>query len=143
MPDIRTVTDSFAVAPQIRPEDTAALAGKFALLINNRPDGEAPDQPSSAQMEAAARAAGVAYVHIPVTGAPGPDAVAATRAVLSAAEGPVLAFCRSGTRSIVAWGLAEAVAGRPTAELEALGARAGYELGPALRALLPGVRAAT
>ena len=143
MPDIRTVTESFAVAPQIRPEDAAVLARRFALLINNRPDGEVPDQPSSAEMEAAARAASLAYVHIPVAGAPGPDAIAATRAALSSAEGPVLAFCRSGTRSIVAWGLAEAVAGRPMDELEALGARAGYDLAPPLRALLPALRPAS
>ena len=143
MPDIRTVTESFAVAPQLHPEDTAALAGRFTLLINNRPDGEVPDQPSSARMEAAAREAGLAYVHIPVAGAPGPEAVAAMRAAVSAGEGPVLAFCRSGTRSIVAWALSEAAAGRPTEEIEALGARAGYDLGPPLRALLPGVRAAT
>jgi uncharacterized protein (TIGR01244 family) len=141
MADIRDVTAGFAVAPQITPEDVAGLGGRFRLLINNRPDGEAPDQPPAAAIEAAARGAGLAYAWIPVSGPPGAAQAAAMRRALDEAEGPALAFCRSGTRSIVAWALAEALDGRPVEELEALGARAGYDLGPPLQALLPRVRA--
>ena len=130
MADIRKVTDDFAVAPQISPEDLAQAAKDgFVLVINNRPDGEAPDQPSSATMEAAAKAAGLAYVHIPVRGGPTPEQVEAVAVAVQEAKGPVLAFCRSGTRSIVTWSLGKAISGaRPRDELIQLGADAGYDL---------------
>ena len=130
MADIRKVTDDFAVAPQISPQDMAQAAKDgFVLVINNRPDGEAPDQPTSAEMEAAAKAAGLDYVHIPVRGAPTPEQVEAVAAAVQEANGPVLAFCRSGTRSIITWSLGKAISGaRPREELIQLGADAGYDL---------------
>ena len=130
MPDFRKVTDDFSVAPQIGVDDIAAAADQgFALVINNRPDGEAPDQPTSAQMAAAAQAAGVAYVHIPVRGGPNAEQVQAVEAAIAGADGPVLAFCRSGTRSIVTWSLGQASTGaRPRGELVQLGEEAGYDL---------------
>jgi len=130
MADIRKVTEDFAVAPQIAPEDMALAASQgFVLVINNRPDGEAPDQPSSADMEAAAKASGMAYVHIPVRGGPTPDQVEAVAEAVADAKGPVLAFCRSGTRSIVTWSLGRAASGAtPRDELVSLGAAAGYDL---------------
>ena len=71
MADIRKVTPEFSVAPQIGPEDVpAAKAQGFVKLINNRPDGEVPGQPTSAEMEQAARAAGLDYVFIPFVGRP-------------------------------------------------------------------------
>ncbi|QUD87110.1 TIGR01244 family sulfur transferase [Phenylobacterium montanum] len=130
MADFRKVTDAFTVAPQIAPGDLAeAAAMGFTLVINNRPDGEAPGQPTSAEMAAAAEAAGLAYVHIPVIGGPGPAQVQAVAEAVAGAEGPVLAFCRSGTRSIVTWSIGQAVSGaRPRDELIKLGASAGYDL---------------
>ncbi len=130
MADIRKVTDDFAVAPQISPEDLAQAARDgFVLVINNRPDGEAPDQPTSTEMEAAAKAAGLDYVHIPVRGGPTPEQVEAVAVAVQEAKGPVLAFCRSGTRSIVTWSLGKAISGaRPRDELIQLGADAGYDL---------------
>ena len=130
MADIRKVTDDFAVAPQISPQDLAQAAKDgFVLVINNRPDGEAPDQPASAEMEAAAKAAGLDYVHIPVRGGPTPEQVEAVAAAVQEANGPVLAFCRSGTRSIITWSLGKAISGaRPRDELIQLGADAGYDL---------------
>jgi uncharacterized protein (TIGR01244 family) len=130
MSDIRQVTEDFAVAPQIAPEDMAAAAkAGFVLVINNRPDGEVPDQPDSAEMAAAAKAAGLAYVHIPVRGGPTPDQVEAVAEAVAGAKGPVLAFCRSGTRSINTWSLGQAASGaRPRDELVRLGAAAGYDL---------------
>jgi uncharacterized protein (TIGR01244 family) len=130
MPDFRKVTDDFTVAPQIAPSDLAAAAAMgFKLVINNRPDGEAPGQPSSAEMQAAAAAAGLDYVHVPVTGGPGPAQVEAVAEAVAGAKGPVLAFCRSGTRSIVTWSLGQAASGaRPRDELVRLGAAAGYDL---------------
>lgn len=129
MADIRHVTDSFAVAPQIAPSDLREVASRgFKLVINNRPDGETPGQPDSGEMRTAAEQAGLAYVHIPVVGGPGPAQVAAVRQAVESAGGPVFAFCRSGTRSIVTWALGEAQAGRSRSELVGLGQAAGYDL---------------
>ncbi len=127
MADIRPVTSDFAVAPQLDLEDLAAAKARgYVLLINNRPDHEAPDQPTSAEMKAAAEAEGLAYLHVPVVGRPGDAEVQAVAEAIAAAEGPVLAFCRSGTRSIVTWSLGQK--DRPRAELIRLGQAAGYDL---------------
>ncbi len=130
MTDFRKVTDQFSVAPQLELDDIARAAQQgFTPLINNRPDGEAPGQPSSAEVEVAAKAAGLDYAHVPVAGGPTPEAVHKEMALLSEAEGPVLAFCRSGTRSIVTWSIGQALSGERSREaLIALGAQAGYAL---------------
>jgi uncharacterized protein (TIGR01244 family) len=130
MSDFRRVTDSLSVSPQISEADLQRAAGEgFVLVINNRPDGEDPDQPSSATIAAAARAAGLDYVHIPVRGGPGPEQVEAVREAVEAAKGPVLAFCRSGTRSIVTWSIGQALSGGADREtLVRQGAAAGYDL---------------
>ena len=130
MTEFRHVTDQISVAPQIALEDLprAAELG-FKLVINNRPDGEEPGQPTGAEVEAAARAAGLDYVHIAVRGGPTPDQVEANYRAVEAADGPVLAFCRSGTRSIVTWSLGQFQADeRSREELIELGAQAGYDL---------------
>lgn len=130
MTQFRRVTDQLSVSPQIALEDLPAAAAQgFKLVINNRPDGEDPSQPTSAEVEAAARAAGLDYVHIPVRGGPTPDQVEANHRAVEAAGGPVLAFCRSGTRSIVTWSLGQFQADERTREeLVELGAQAGYDL---------------
>jgi uncharacterized protein (TIGR01244 family) len=130
MTAFRRVTDSLSVSPQIGIDDLGRAAGEgFALVINNRPDDEEPGQPSSAQIEAAARAAGLDYLHVPVRGGPTHDQVEAVRRAVEGAEGPVLAFCRSGTRSIVTWSLGQAASGATDrATLVRQGADAGYDL---------------
>ena len=130
MADFRRVTDQIAVSPQIRDSDLdEAVRQGFKLVINNRPDGEEPGQPTSAEIEAAARARGLDYAHIPVRGGPTSDQVEAERALLEGASGPVLAYCRSGTRSIVTWSLGQATSGaRSREELVGLGRQAGYDL---------------
>jgi uncharacterized protein (TIGR01244 family) len=134
MADFRKVTDDFSVAPQIDLADLPRAAAEgFKLVINNRPDGEAPDQPTSAEVEAAAKAAGLNYVHIPVRGGPTPEQVEQENAVVAEAPGPILAFCRSGTRSITTWALGEAAAGHDRAVLAKLAADAGYDLSAALQ----------
>jgi uncharacterized protein (TIGR01244 family) len=134
--DIRKVTEDFAVAPQLTPEDLPALAGRFTLIINNRPDGEETGQPCGEEIEAAARAAGLGYYALPITGLPAPAEAEAMRQATEAAGGPVLAFCRTGTRCIVAWAYGQAQAGRPVEDLRRLGAEAGYDIGPPLQRLL-------
>src|ERR1700733_13231788 len=130
MADIRKVTDDFAVAPQIGPADVAEIAALgYRLGGNNRPAGEVPDQPPGAEIAKAAEAAGVAYVSVPVRGGPTPDQVEAVQDAISGAKGPVFAFCRSGTRSIVTWSVGQARHGlRSREELIELGRNAGYDL---------------
>lgn len=106
--DITRHTIDFATAPQMRPENMAALAAMgFQTVINNRPDGEGgPDQPTSQALAAAAAAAGLAYHYLPITpGQMTPAQVQQFVALLRTEKNPVLAFCRSGTRSTHLWQL--------------------------------------
>jgi uncharacterized protein (TIGR01244 family) len=137
MAEFRSVTATFSVATQLTREDIARAAAEgFKTLVNNRPDGEAPGQLSAADAKVAAEAAGLVYKAIQFTGSPPPGVVAATDALLSEAEGPVLAYCRTGTRSITAWAMAQALAGARTPdEIIALAAEAGYDLSGARGAL--------
>jgi uncharacterized protein (TIGR01244 family) len=99
-------TPNFSTAPQISCDDMAAIAASgFHTVINNRPDGEGgPEQPSSHDMAQAALAHGLAYHYIPVvSGQVTQEQVSAFAEALSQAPGPVLAFCRSGTRSTNMW----------------------------------------
>ena len=133
MPQFRKVTERFSVSPQITPDEAReAAASGVRLIINNRPDGEAPDQPVSTEIEAAARAAGADYRRLPFVGRPTPEQARAQAQAVASAPGPVLAFCRSGTRSITAWALGEAEAGRDRAEILRLASAAGYDLAPVL-----------
>jgi uncharacterized protein (TIGR01244 family) len=116
------------VAGQIAPADVAAL--DVRIVVNNRPDGEEPGQPLSADIEAAARAAGLDYRDIPIAGAISAAEVEAMAQALEA--GPALLFCRSGTRSTWLWALARASRGADPAKLVAAAAEAGYDLGPIL-----------
>ena len=130
MSDFRRVTDDFTTAPQISLADVAEAARLgFKTVISNRPDGEEPGQPTAAEFADAAQAAGLAFFHIPVRGGPTPEQVDQTKLILAEAEGPVLAFCRSGTRSIVTWSISQAESGAlPRGDLVDLGRRAGYDL---------------
>lgn len=99
---LQALSPDVCVAPQLQPAAMAeAAAAGFRSVINNRPDGEGgPDQPTSAQMAAAALAAGLQYAHLPVNGAyQSPEEIARFAELLAALPRPVLAFCRSGARS--------------------------------------------
>ncbi|MBI1361043.1 MAG: TIGR01244 family phosphatase [Alphaproteobacteria bacterium] len=128
--DVRRVTDGFSVSPQVEPEDFADLARLgFRHVVNNRPDGEASGQPTSAAAEAAASAAGLSYVHAPFAGQPTAAAIETLREQLASATGPVIAYCRSGTRSITAWAVLQASSSRMDVETILQSARiAGYNL---------------
>jgi uncharacterized protein (TIGR01244 family) len=138
----RALTDTMFVAPQI--DAKAVLEAKaqgIALIINNRPEGESDDQVAGAKIEAAARAAGLDYVAIPIThsGFSQPQVDAMVTA-LKAARGPVLAYCRSGTRSTLLWALAEAKEGGDPESLSEIATEAGYDLAP-IRPLLDMLKA--
>ncbi len=99
---IRALNEEVSVAPQMGPEDAAQIAAAgFRSVVNNRPDFEhGPDQPSSAEIEAAVRAAGLEYRHLPVAGGyQTPEQIAAMAEILAELPRPVLMFCRSGARS--------------------------------------------
>lgn len=130
MADIRRINDQISVAPQIDPADLTDLAQQgFVAVINNRPDDEDAGQPSGESVRAAAQTAGLAYHAIPVTQAGfSANQVEAMRAALDAANGPVLAFCRSGMRSTNLWALAQASKGEDPEALVEQAAGAGYNL---------------
>ncbi len=133
---MRKIDERAYVAGQIRPEEmTDIKAAGVTMVVNNRPDGEEPDQPSAEEVEAAARAAGLDYRHVPVASGFSADQVEAMAEALDAAKGPVLAFCRSGTRSTFLWALARSQRGDAGEELMRKAAAAGYDLAP-IRAFL-------
>lgn len=127
---IRQINESISVAPQIAVDQVADIAAAgFKTIVNNRPDDEDAGQPSGDAIRAAAEAAGLKYVAIPVThsGFSHPQIDAMTQA-LTDSDGPVLAYCRSGTRSCNLWALAAAKAGRNPNLLLAQAEDAGYDL---------------
>lgn len=133
----RQLTPTTFASPQITLDDVAlAKAQGITLIINNRPEGESEDQTSGAAIEAAARALGMDYIAIPVTHAGFSEAqVKAMGDALAGAGGPVLAYCRSGTRSTLLWALAKAANGDNPDELATQAAAAGYDIAP-VRALV-------
>jgi len=135
----RKIDDSISVAPQISVEQVREAADQgFTMIINNRPDEEEPGQPSGADIREAARAAGLAYVAIPIShGGFSINQVDAMREALAKAGGPVLAFCRSGTRSTFIWALARGTDGEDPETLQRKAAQAGYDISPITALLGP------
>jgi len=129
--DIRKVTDTFSVAPQIEIEELAEVAALgFKSVICNRPDGEEMSQPETSAMKAAAEEAGLTFSNVPViSGAMTLEDVKANAAALEALEGPVLAYCRSGTRSITLWAQDQILhKGADVEDIITAAANAGYNL---------------
>ena len=100
------------------------------MIVNNRPDGEEPGQPLGVEIEEAASAAGMEYRSIPIIRGIGPADAQAMRDAISQSRGQVLAFCRSGTRSALAWALSQSEAGRAREEIEECLASAGVDPTP-------------
>jgi len=129
---IRQLDERASVSGQLAPHEIAALAEQgVTVLVNNRPDGEEPGQPAAADIEAAAEAAGIAYRYIPIMRGIGPADVDAMQEALRDAEGgKLLAFCRSGTRSALALGLAKREQGASADEVHRCLTEAGFDPGP-------------
>src|SRR6188768_1728163 len=115
----RQIDEKVLVSGQIRAEDVKAFAEQgITMIVNNRPDGEDPDQPFGAEIEEAARAVGIGYRSIPIIRGIGPADAEAMQDAINATQGKMLAFCRTGTRSALAWALATNEDGMPREEIE-------------------------
>ena len=128
----RQLDDRMSVAPQIDADGVREAATQgVTLIVNNRPDGEEPSAAQGAEIEAAAREAGIDYLAIPVgQGGFSQPQVDALAVALEKADGPVLGYCRSGTRSTLLWALARAKLGDAPGDLRAKASAAGYDLTP-------------
>jgi len=129
----RQLTDTVFVSPQIGAGDVEqAKAMGITFILNNRPDDEEPGQVNGAQIEAAARAAGIGYAAVPVThGGFAPWQLDGMDQALDAARGgKLLAYCRSGTRSTLLWALSRARNGEDCASVGHMAAQAGYDITP-------------
>jgi len=129
MVDIRNVTEHFSVAPQIQIDDLEAIkAAGFKTIICNRPDHESgPEQPGIESMQAAAEGLGFVFLALPFSGMPAPEIASQQGTLIAASAAPVLAYCRSGTRSITAWALSQSGQGRADVIIKEA-AEAGYDL---------------
>ncbi len=137
MSDFRQLSASMFVSPQISVEDVAdASKLGIALVINNRPEGEEASQTSGPTIEAAARAAGMQYIAIPMTmDSLSQATVDAMADALERTNQPILAYCRSGTRSTLLWSLAKAKGGADPDEIAAAANKAGYDVSPVRAAM--------
>jgi len=128
----RKLTQTVYASPQIGLDEVEqARTMGITMIVNNRPEGESDDQVEGDRIAEAAKAAGIDYVAIPVTHAGFAEhQVTAMAEALAGANGPVLAYCRSGTRSTLLWALAQAKAGADPDQLAQQAADAGYDLSP-------------
>ncbi len=134
--DLRKITDGYSVSPQIEVADVSAIAAQgFRTIMCNRPDGEEIGQCDVALIEAEARAAGLEFCWLPVTSAGvSPETLEGFRTALDTMPGPVLAYCRSGTRCTMLWTL-NAFGTVPTQEIVAATSAAGYDMSGVLAQL--------
>lgn len=142
--DIRKITEDLSVSAQITAEDlTTIRKAGFRAIICNRPDGEAADQPSFEEIEAAAKAEGLSTRYLPInTGMVRDEDATNFGRALRDLPGPVLAYCRSGTRSATLWSLSEARS-RPVAEILAATQAAGYDMAGVARRIVNGGKTPT
>lgn len=127
--DIRQLTPTYFVSPQISPDDMDALsAAGITVILCNRPDAEVPPSHSAAAIRAAAEAAGLTFAEVPLTHqSMVPEVIAENRAMGADTDGVVLAYCASGTRSTIAWALGQAGT-LPAEEIISSAAKGGYDL---------------
>ena len=127
---MKKLSEKLFVSGQIQTADLEAIAqAGVKTVINNRPDGEMPGQPSGDSIRIAAEALGLNYHAIPVAGGFSMDQVEAVREILASDETPVLAFCASGTRSTILWALSQGGT-TETDNIISTAAEAGYNLAP-------------
>jgi sulfide:quinone oxidoreductase len=131
MAEIVKLDETVFVAGQITPEDIDDIAGRgIKLIVNNRPDGEDPaGQPLAEELEAAARKHGIAFENLQFTASTlTPHHAARLAEILKTGDKPMLAFCRTGTRSTTLWAASSVAVGMPLTEAIEKAAQAGYDL---------------
>ena len=127
----KRLTDTVAVSSQITAGDVAEAASLgYGTIVCNRPDGEEPGQPPASEIEAAAQAAGLSFLHVPFTGANMTQRDVDAMAAAMRAPGKLLAYCRSGTRSAGLWALAATREEMSADEALEAARAAGYDLSP-------------
>ena len=144
MMELKKISSKFTVSPQISVEDVKAIAAAgYRAIICNRPDGEGTDQPSFEEIEAAARAAGLEARYVPVqSGMVRDEDVAAFGEALEDLQRPLVAYCRTGTRSATLWSFHEANK-RPMTEILAATKAAGYDMNGVARRIANGGKTPT
>ena len=142
--EIKTINAEISVAPQITPDEVQQLADQgFRALICNRPDGEAADQPNFSEIEAAAKKAGLEIRNLPVVSGKVSDQDAADfGAAMQELPRPILAYCRTGTRSATLWSLSQANR-MSVADILAATKAAGYDMGGVVRRIANGGKTPT
>ncbi len=133
-PSLQALDERVAVCGQLAPADMKEIAAAgYIAVVNNRPDREALfGQPRTADLKSAAEGAGLVFLDLPFSG-PNvrPEQVRAFRDLLAERDGKVLAFCKSGMRSALLWGVASMVSGKPLEEVLDAARKAGQNLDPA------------
>jgi uncharacterized protein (TIGR01244 family) len=128
---IRELDDRTMVSGQIDPADLPGLKSSgVTMIVCNRPDGEDPGQPTAAEIEAAAEQHGLAFRHVPIIRGIGPADVQSMQEAMDAAEGKLLAYCRSGNRSALTWAVARRGQGASVEEIQEAVSAAGFDLSP-------------
>ncbi len=142
--EIKTINAEISVATQITPDDVQKLVDQgFRALICNRPDGEAADQPNFSEIEAAAKKAGLEIRNLPIVSGKVSDQDAADfGAAMQELPRPILAYCRTGTRSATLWSLSQANQ-MSVADILAATKAAGYDMGGVVRRIANGGKAPT
>ncbi|MAC77969.1 MAG: TIGR01244 family phosphatase [Rhodobacteraceae bacterium] len=142
--DIKTIAPGLSVSPQLLPSEMDQIRARgFRSVICNRPDAEGPDQPGHDEMRAAAEAAGLQFLYLPVTPGMVTDETAdAFGTALTQLPGPVLAYCRTGTRSATLWSLSQAKT-RALPDILAATAAAGYDMNGVARRIANGGKTPT
>lgn len=134
--NITELSSLYFVSPQIAVSDVASLKAQgFDVIVNNRPDGEAEDQPTSADIQAAAEQAGLRYVYNPVDLSKLSQKEVSAQNELMQADEKVFAYCRTGTRSSVLWVLANQKDETSFITLVAEVMKKGFDLGRCLPAM--------
>jgi uncharacterized protein (TIGR01244 family) len=128
---IRRLDEKVMISGQIEPGDVARLKDEgVSMIVCNRPDDEEPGQPSAAEIEDAARRAGLQFRNIPIARGIGPSDAKSMEEAIEAANGKILSYCRTGNRSALVWAIARRNQGVEVEELEKAAARAGVGLAP-------------
>jgi len=142
--DLKPLTARLSVSAQILPTDIKAIkdAG-FRAIVCNRPDGEGADQPTFEEIAKAAKKHGLEAAYLPiVSGKVMDEDAAAFDATLAELPGPVLAYCRTGTRSATLWSLSQSEQ-RSLADILAATKAAGYDMGGVVRRIVNGGKTPT